>query len=318
MGTGSAVPRKVVTNDELGKMMDTSDEWIRTRTGINNRHVLSGETLRELCADAAHSALENAAISAEELDLIICATVSADYLTPSASCLIQKDIGAKCPAFDINAACSGFIYAIDVAQSFFLAGKVKKVLIVAAEAMSRLVDWNDRSTCVLFGDGAGAVVLSEGNDLLSVTTSACGNDKDLWIPRIGGASPFDKHESRKDSEVYMNGQEVFKFAVLALEQNLRKVMEMANLSSDKIDYVFPHQANLRIISAAIEKLKMPAEKFIVTIGEYGNTSSSSIPIALDQENRNNRLKKGDILAMAAFGGGMTTGACIIRWQLDNR
>lgn len=315
IGTGSAYPSCVKTNDDLSKLVDTSDEWIKTRSGISRRHICTDETITDLSVKAALSALENAGVSAQELDLIICSTVRGDYFTPSLACLVQMHINASCPAFDLNGACTGFIYALDVALGYFARKKAKKILIISAETMSKMIDWTDRATCVLFGDGAGAVVLSEGDDLLSIKLTADGNDKMLLIPSVEGDCPYSLHkDNKKNSYIYMQGQEVFKFAVNAICADLKDVIEEANITEEDIDYVLLHQANMRIIDAAKNKLNIAKEKYLANIEEYGNTSSATIPILLDESNRNNLFKKGDILAFSAFGGGLTTGACVIRWN----
>lgn len=313
IGTGSSLPEKVVTNDELSTIMDTNDEWIRTRTGIRQRHICTHETLTDLATDASQKALENAGIEAKDLDLIICATLRGDYVTPSTACVIQMNLGASCPAFDINAACPGFIYAMDVAAGYFARGRVKKVLIVACEAMSRLLDWQDRSTCVLFGDAAGAVVLGEGDDLLSIKITASGSLDTLKIPVTLTPNPFCEEEVL-DSKLYMKGQDVYKFAVTASCKDLKEVIKKAGVTQMDIDHVLLHQANLRIIETAKTHLKIPPERYAINIQNTGNTSASSIIIILDEMNRQGKLKAGELLAMSAFGAGLTTGACVMRWN----
>jgi 3-oxoacyl-[acyl-carrier-protein] synthase-3 len=312
-GTGSAVPDCVKTNDELSRIIDTSDEWIITRTGIQERHICTHETLTDIAAAAAEAALENAGAKASELDLIVCSLVRGDYITPSLACMVQQRIGAHCPAFDVNAACTGFIYALDVADGFFARDKVKKVLVVSAEAMSKLADWEDRSTCVLFGDGAGAVVLEPGDGLLSIRLSARGDVEPLYIPNVDGNCPFDETKEKRKPYLRMHGQDVYKFAVSAMCGDIMAVIEDAGLSKNDIDHVLPHQANLRIIEAAQKRLRIPRYKVLTSIERYGNMSSASIPVLLDEANRGGRLKAGDILVMSAFGGGLTTGACVLRW-----
>ena len=314
LGTGHAVPDRVVTNDELSHMVDTNDEWISSRTGIRERRVMTTESLTDLSVAAAKNALENAGVTPQELDLIICATIQGDYLSPAEACLIQKELGASCPAFDVNGACSGFVYALDVADGYFARGRVKKVLVVASEALSRVTDWSDRRTCVLFGDGSGAVVLGEGDDLLSLRLTTTGNDQVLYVPAFRGKSPFDQTVKECGDYIYMNGQEVYRFAVNSMFRELKASIEEAGLTLDQIDYLLPHQANLRIIDTAVQKLKIPREKVGVTIQKYGNTSSSSVAILPDEMTREGKLHPGDILAIAAFGGGLTTGACVIRWS----
>ncbi|MEN6470210.1 MAG: beta-ketoacyl-ACP synthase III [Clostridiaceae bacterium] len=315
-GTGSAYPARRVTNDELATIVDTSDEWIRTRTGVKERRVLTTETLEDIAFEAARRALEDAKAAPEELDLIVCATIRNDYITPSLSCMLQKRLGATCIAFDINAACSGFLYALDVADGYFARKRVKKMLIVAAEAMSKMLDWTERATCVLFGDGAGAAVLCEGDDLLSLRLSASGNAESLRIPNLEGKSPFSKLPAREPF-VYMNGQDVYKFAVNALCRDLEAVIADAGVRQEDIAYVLPHQANIRIIEAAINKLKISAGKYLINIERFGNISAASIPILLDECRRKNLFHKGDLLALSAFGGGFTTGACVLRWSKES-
>ena len=247
-----------------------------------------------------------------EIDLIICSTIRADTITPSMACILQERLGATCSAFDVNAACSGFIYAMDIAIGYFERGKAKNILIVSAEAMSKLVDWSDRATCVLFGDGAGAVVLSAGEDLLSIKTTAAGSDL-LLIPHVEGNSPFSDPSESKPF-LTMKGQEVFKFAVNAICNDLKDVIQEAGLQESDIDHVFLHQANQRITNTAKKSLKIDSDKYHENIDRFGNTSSATIPVMLDEINKAGKLKTGDLLAMSAFGGGLTTGACVVRWN----
>lgn len=312
-GTGSALPEQEITNEMLGSFLDTSDEWIKSRTGIQTRHVCKEESLTDLSVKAGIKALEMANIEAKDLDLIICSTISADHITPSLACEVQKAMGASCPAFDINAACSGFIYALDIAEGYFKKKKDSKILIISADAMSRLVDWRDRSICVLFADGAGAVVLKEGDDLQAITLSAVGDDKILLANGPRGNSPF-TNEELSDPFVSMNGKEVYRFAVSSSVRDLMKVLSMSQLQEEDIDFVLLHQANARILEAVSARMNVPQEKFPSNIAHCGNTSSASIPILLDELNGQGKLKPGMKLAMSAFGGGLTTGACIITWQ----
>jgi 3-oxoacyl-[acyl-carrier-protein] synthase III len=313
IGTGSAYPACSKTNEELSQFVETSDEWITTRTGIKSRHISTSESMTEIAAEAGRLALENASVRAEDLDLIICATIRGDYITPSLACMVQKELGATCPAFDLNAACTGFIYALDVALGYFARKKAKKILVIAAEIMSKLVDWKDRSTCVLFGDGAGAAVLTEGDALLSIKIGANGSKDFLKIDSSAGNSPFaDAGELNPFLE--MNGKEVYKFAVASMCGDLEQVIREAGLTQQDIDLVLPHQANMRIIETAKAKLEIPAERYRTNIARFGNTSSASIPILLDELNRAGELEEGKTLALAAFGGGLTTGACVIRWR----
>ena len=312
-GTGSALPLRAVSNDQLGSFLETSDEWIRSRTGIAERHVLVQENLKDLAAKAGLDALRMAGIGAAELDLIICATTASDHLIPSLACEVQSFIGAVCPAFDINAACSGFLYSLDVAAGYFCRKPNSRILVIAADAMSRIVDWRQRSTCVLFGDGAGAVVLTGGDDLLSIQLSAVGDDKTIVLNGPKGNSPFAPAQADHPF-VSMIGKEVYRFAVTSSARDLKRVLELANLEQEDVDLVLLHQANARIMDAVSSRLSIPKEKFVSNITYRGNTSAASIPILLDELNRQGRLKPGMVLAMSSFGGGLTTGACILRWQ----
>lgn len=312
LGTGSSHPSRSVTNDELAALVETSDEWIRTRTGIHSRYVSTGETMSDLTAEAALRALENAGTDASELDLILCSTIRGDYLTPSQACMIQQRIGASCPALDINAACSGFLYALDVAAGYFARGRVKKVLVVSAEMLSELVDWTDRATCVLFGDGAGAVVLGEGDSLLSIKLSAQGNPDPLYARNVTSNSPF-WDQPHSDCYLHMNGQEVYRFAVSAMYNDVTEVVSQAGLTLDDVTYVLPHQANIRIVETGRKKLGLPPEKVLTNIETHGNISSACIPTLMDEQNRKGVFQRGDILVLCAFGAGFTTGACVLKW-----
>ncbi len=313
LGTGKAVPEYVMTNDELSGMVETNDEWIRTRTGIQERRICKGETLTDLTVRAAKEALQNAGVEPSQLDLIICSTMRGENVTPSQGAVIQKEIGATCAAFDVNAACSGFIYALDIADGYFVRKRVRYVLIVSMDNLSNIIDWKDRSTCVLFGDGGGAVVLGEGDDLLSIDITTEGNDQVLRIPHGSNSSPFYEHEEER-AVLHMAGNEVYKFAVNAMATGIKKVIAQAGLTEDDVDHVIPHQANIRIINASAKNLGIPREKFFCNVNHYGNTSSGSVPLALDEANHAGLLKKGDIIAMCAFGAGLTTGSCVIRWS----
>ncbi len=314
IGTGHALPERVVTNDELSTFLDTSDEWISKRTGIKSRHVITGETLSQLAGEASRNALDMAGVRAEELDLIIATSCSPEKVVPGVACMVQELIGAACPAFDISSACSGFLMALDVAAAFFKSGAAKKILVVSAENMTRFVDWNDRSTCVLFGDGAGAVVLSEGDNLLSIRMHTQGTHGTVGIYGPKGNSPFETVDRpERNSCTFMNGQETYKYAVGAMSRDIEEAAALADIGLEKIDHIIPHQANLRIIMATQSKLGIPMEKFCTGIEYLGNTSSASEPIVLDIENRKGRFKEGDILAFTAFGGGLTDGGAIYRW-----
>lgn len=294
----------------VSEIVDTSDEWITARTGIKTRFVSTTETLTDLGAQAAQRALEAAGIESGDVDLILCSTLQGDLVTPSLACLIQKEIGASCPAFDMNAACSGFVYALDTADAYIRAGKAETVLVVSAEAMTRHVDWTDRATCVLFGDGAGAVVLKKGDGLRSIRLTAKGDDRLMLIGSVFPPSPFSQHESVSPA-FWMNGGEVFKFAVSSILRDVKHVMQEAGVTAADIAMMVPHQANLRVFQAAKDKLGFTDEQIAVGIDHYGNTSSASIPLMLDELLEQKKLKKGDLIVLTAFGGGLTTGACVI-------
>lgn len=313
IGTGSAHPEFSVTNDDLSRTLDTSDEWIYSRTGIKSRYLCTTESIGDIAAQAGKAALENAGVQASELDAIICSTIRGDYITPSLACSMEQKLGADCLSFDVNAACAGFLYALDVAAGYFSRKRAKKILIVSCEKMSSLLDWKDRKTCVLFGDGAGAVVLEEGDSLLSISLSAKGDPDMMNIPHVHGNSPYGQAPAQSPY-LSMNGKEVYKYAVSCMVEDLKKVIQEAGLTQQKIDYVLPHQANMRIINTVEKQLGIPAERYCTNIESYGNVSSASIPILMDEMNRSGKFHGGDILALTAVGAGMTTGACILRWS----
>ena len=312
LGTGFYVPEKVLTNDDLARMVDTSDEWIMQRVGVKNRHISTGETAADFAEKAAREALSSAGVDASELDLIIVATITSETICPTVAGTVQKAIGASCPAFDISSACSGFLFALDTAVSYIMRGNVNKALIIGAERLSKIVDWTDRGTCVIFGDGAGAFVVGKGENYLASTLYTSGGDEVLKIPGFSGFSPFYKGEEHKPV-INMDGQETFKFAVNKIVEDIKYVAEQAGISLDEIDHVVTHQANIRIIDFAAKRLKIPKEKFFVNIDKYGNTSAASVPIAAAELNKSGQLKKGDIVVMSAFGGGLSSAACIIKW-----
>ena len=314
IGTGHCLPKTAITNDELAEFLDTSDEWISTRTGIKSRYVCTTEELSELAYSAAVNALDMANVMPQDIDTIICSTVCGDYLTPSMSCILNSRLGVSCRSFDVNGACSGFIYALEIAQAYIDSGISKRILLVSAESMSRLADWKDRATCVLFGDGAGAVVIEGGDDLLSIHVTSSGNKDILYIPSVSGNSPFDQ-VPKEQPFIHMNGKEVFKFAVTSISSDIKKVLTDAGVSEKDVNYVLLHQANLRIIDAAQKRIDISADKFLTNIDKCGNTSSASIPILLDEEARKGTFRKGDILVMSAFGGGLATGACVLKWGI---
>lgn len=312
LGTGFYVPEKVITNDDLAKMVDTSDEWIMQRVGVKNRHISTVETAADFAEKAAREALDSAGVDSSELDLIIVATITSETVCPTVAGTVQKAIGASCPAFDISSACSGFLFALDTAVSYIMRGNVNKALVIGAERLSKLVDWTDRGTCVIFGDGAGAFVIGKGENYLASTLYTKGGDEVLKIPGFSGFSPFYKGEENKPV-INMDGQETFKFAVNKIVEDIKYVAEQAGISLDKIDHVVTHQANIRIIDFAAKRLKIPKEKFFINIDKYGNTSAASVPIAAAELNKSGQLKKGDIVVMSAFGGGLSSAACIIKW-----
>lgn len=312
IGTGRAVPKKIVSNDELSKFVDTNDEWISTRTGIRSRHVCTDESMTDLCEKAAKGAIVKASLKCDEIDYIICTTISGDYVTPSLACTVAQRLGINCPAFDINAACSGFIYALNVADGFLSINKAKNILIISAEMMSKHVDWNDRATCVLFGDGAGACVATQGNALKYINLTARGDVEILNLPSGSGNSPFS--DKKELGYLNMKGQDVFKFAVSMIDSQTKTALKDLNISADEIDYFVLHQANKRIIDFARTKLKQPEEKFPINIERYGNISSASIPIMLDEMIEEGKIEKGTKLLFSAFGGGLTTGTCVMIWE----
>ncbi len=312
-GTGSALPEKIVTNDDLGKIVETSDEWIRTRTGIRNRRVLTHETLTSLTTDAARLALGDAGLKADEIDLVICATLKGDTITPSQACLTAAELGICAPCFDINAACSAMLYSLEVADSFITSGKANNVLVLTCEAMSKQIDWSDRSTCVLFGDGAAALVIRKGKGLLGHCMTCVPNGKTIFTPSYDGESPFSTLEKNKVA-LHMDGQETYKFAVNTMIAQMEAVLAAAHLTADDIDYVLPHQANIRIIDAAKKRFGLADEKVLTNIASYGNMSATSIPVLLDENAKAGKFRKGDKLMMVAFGAGMTAAATIIEWN----
>lgn len=313
LGTGSYVPDNVVTNDDMAKIVETSDEWISKRVGIKERRVSISETTLDMGLNAANRALENASTKAEELDLIVAATISADSVCPNLACMIQNRIGASCMAYDISAACSGFLFALETAMGYIERGRAKKALIVCAERMSKLLDWSDRSTCVIFGDGAAGVVLEATEEgFYDSVIHTKGGDDVIDIPARDGISPFYKVE-QKHPFLFMNGQATFKFAVNSISHDVRELLEKTGLSPDDIDVVIPHQANKRIIDFAQPKSGIARDKWYVNIERFGNVSGASIPIALDEMNRAGKLARGSKILLTAFGGGLSSGAVIFEW-----
>ncbi len=311
-GTGSYVPPKTLTNQELSKLVDTNDDWIRRRVGIAERRISENQTAADFAVAAAKKAMENANITADEVDLIICATITSETICPTIAGTVQNAIGATCPAFDINSACSGFIFALDTAAAFVQRGGIRNAIVIGAERMSKIIDWSDRSTCVIFGDGSGAAVVAPGNKYLARHLYTKGGNQVIEIPSHIGNSPFYKGE-QKHPFVFMDGQETFKFAVSKIVEDISTVLEQANLTTEDISHIVPHQANVRIIDYAVKRLKINPEKVFVNIQKYGNTSSASVPIALSELAESGKLQKGDKILLCAFGGGLSSGACIIEW-----
>lgn len=321
IGTGTGVPARVVTNEDLAKMVDTSDEWIFSRTGIKERRIAEEhETTSDFGATASVNAMEMAGIGPEEIDLIIVATLSPDRLLPSTACIVQGKIGAiNAACFDLEAACSGFVYGLAIANAMMPDHGVKTTLVVGVETLSRVLDWSDRNTCVLFADGGGAaVVRHEGGDagILSTYLKADGSAPPPWLavdPGVADMNPLGDYVS-KDFAIRMVGKEVFKFGVRALPDAVNGALELADgLTLEDVDWIIPHQANIRIIEAAAKSLDIDKEKFIINLEKYGNTSAGTIPIALDEANRDGRIKEGDIVALSGFGAGLTWAGAIIRW-----
>ncbi len=312
LGTGSSLPKMQVTNDDLSKFLDTNDEWIFPRTGIKSRHIISSEKLEDLAVDAARKALDDAGVAAGELDMLICSNVVNEFITPSLSCIVASKLGISCPCFDINCACPGFIYAMDMADSYFRCGKVRKVLIVCAEEPTRMIDWSDRSTCVLFGDGAGAAVFGEGDNLLGTRLSAQPDPDKLYeIHKLQHTPYITKEEA--DVPLVMKGREVFKFAVTTSSRDITDILASTGITPDQVRYYMIHQANLRIIDGIREHLGVAPEKFPMNIRDHGNSSSASCPILLDECNRAGMFKKGDILVFSAFGAGLLSATAVLEW-----
>lgn len=324
LGTGFYVPEKIMTNADLEKIVETSDEWIVERTGIKERRIAEdNQPMSDLALRAAKAALADAGVAAEDLDLIIVATLTSDRIIPSTACMIQNLLGAKhAAAFDLSAACSGFAYAASVAAQFIETGAYKKALVIGAETLSKYINWEDRNTCVLFGDGAGAAVLGqveEGYGILSFDLGSDGSGGDaIQIPSSGSLMPVSKESiDQKLNLIHMNGRDVFKFAVKAMGKTVKNSLAKIDMPQEKIDWLVPHQANIRIIESAAKRLSMPMDKVIVNIHKYGNMSAACIPIALAEAAAVKRFKKGDIIALSGFGAGLTWASCIIRWSKED-
>ncbi|MDJ0881416.1 MAG: beta-ketoacyl-ACP synthase III [Gammaproteobacteria bacterium] len=315
-GTGGYLPDKVLSNFDLEKIVDTSDDWIRERTGIEKRHIaLDGQTTVDLAERAARHAIDAAGLKPEQIDLIVVATTTPDRIFPSTACLLQSRLDIHgCPAFDVQAVCTGFVYALGVAEKFIKTGASKKALVVGAETLSRILNWKDRTTCVLFGDGAGAVVLEadEETGILSTHLHADGDYEALLRVPYGISQGYENMDEI-NSKVEMRGNEVFKMAVNTLGRIVDETLEANQLDKADIDWLVPHQANVRIINATARKLKMPLERVVVTVQEHGNTSAASVPLALDVAVRDGRIKKGEMILLEAFGGGFTWGSALLRF-----
>ncbi len=317
-GTGSQLPSKVLTNQDLEQMMDTSDQWIRERTGIRERRIVEGdETTATLAEAACRNALEAADVDPAEIDLLVMGTTTPDLVFPSTACLIQKRIGLPdCGAMDVNAACSGFIYGLSVADKYIRCGDARKVLVCGSETLSKITNWNKRETAVLFGDGAGAVVLeaSEEPGILSTHVHANGDYEDLLYANVGVSRGWEgMAENDGRPEISMRGNEVFKVAVRTLGRIVEETLGANNLQKSDLDWLIPHQANLRIISAMARMLDMSMDHVVVTVDRHGNTSAASVPLALDEAVRDGRIRRGDMLLLEAFGGGFTWGSALIRY-----
>ncbi len=317
-GLGAYLPEKVLTNFHLEKMVETTDEWIRTRTGIRERRIAENQSASDLGIEASRQALENAKLKPTDLDLIIVATVTPDMLFPSTACAIQNRLGAKCGAFDLAAACSGFTYAVSVADGLIRSGLYQNILVVGAEVLSGFIDWTDRSTCVLFGDGAGAAIVSRATDGHGIVATHLGSDGSqgelLQIPAGGSVHPPTEETIKNRMHfLKMQGSEVFKTAVRTMEVAVKEVLKKADLQLSDIDCLIPHQANMRILQAVAERLELPLEKVFINVEKYGNMSSASTAVALYEAVRDGKIKSGHNVVLVAFGGGLTWASTLIRW-----
>ncbi|MCR5175293.1 MAG: ketoacyl-ACP synthase III [Anaerovibrio sp.] len=324
LGTGYYLPEKILSNNDLETIVDTSDEWITERTGIKERRIAADdEATSDLAIRAAEMALKDAKTSPEEIDLIIVATLTSDRIIPSTACMIQNRLGAsRAAAFDLSAACAGFAYGLTVAAQFIETGAYKKALVIGAETLSKYINWEDRNTCVLFGDGAGAAVIGQVEDgfgLLSFDLGSDGAGGDaIQIPSSGSLMPVSKESiDQRLNLIHMNGKDVFKFAVKVMGNTVKRSLEKLDMPKEKIDWLVPHQANIRIIQSAARRLAMPMDKVVVNIQKYGNMSAACIPIALAEAAAEKRFHKGDIIALSGFGAGLTWASCIIRWSKED-
>jgi len=326
IGVGKGLPEKIVTNDDLSTIVDTNDEWISSRTGFKQRRIVSGdESATSLAILAAKEALAFAGVDGSEVELIICASSTPDNMFPSTACEVQAAIGSKGAAFNLVAACSGLVYALSVANSFIASGVYKKVLVIGAEVHSNFLDWSDRNTCVLFGDGAGALLLSESqddqNDILAIEIAADGTKAhELTLPLSRVSCPLVETEDKapKSPYIWMNGKEIYKFAVVTVPKSIKSALEKANLSVEELDYLIPHHANMRIISAVQDRLGLSDEKIIVSLENYANTSTASTPIALSEALEAGKIKDNSTIALCGFGAGLTWGSAVIRWRAKDK
>ncbi len=319
LGTGSCLPKRILTNKEIESIVDTSDEWIRSRTGIGARRIGGkGEQAYQLAAKAARRALDHAGVAVDEIDLIVLATISSHMIMPSCACLVQNEIGAKNAfAYDVNAACSGFLYGLDLADKYIQADHTKKILVIGVETLSAKLNWKDRNTCILFGDGAGAVVAAYSESDHGLKGAHFGSDGALGdllcMHAPQSLNPDLEIEGYPGSHVLMGGREVFKHAVRAMEDSVRSLLDAQGVSMESVDLVIPHQANIRILNKLAERLNIPQEKLFINVSKYGNTSAASIPIALDEANKEGLISPGDTVLFCAFGGGFTWGAVLTKW-----
>lgn len=319
IGTGSYAPRKTLTNDDLAAIVETSDAWILSRTGIKERRVAVSDSSTDMAVKAAKAALKAADIAAKEIDLVIVGTVTSEMIFPSTACFVQSELGVRggAAAFDVSAACSGFLFALDTADKYIRTGAVKKALVIGVDKFSRIVDWRDRSTCVLFGDGAGAAVLSASSGSRGLLASRVHSDGRRWemlyVPGAVRPSRFEDGARAGEPYLKMNGSETFKIAVRTMESAVLETLEASGLTKDDVALLIPHQANMRIIKAIKERMGLSDEQVVMNLERYGNTSAGSIPLALDEAVREGRVKDGDVIVFVAFGGGLTWASAVVRW-----
>lgn len=313
VGTGSALPQQSISNEKLSEFLDTSDEWITTRTGIKERRLITTEGLLDLAVKASQAAIESANVMASQLDYIICSNVANNFVTPAMSCILQKRLEAQCPCIDINGACVGFIFALDMAEALLKAGRANHILIICAEEPSKFCNWNERDTSVLFGDGAGAVVVSQGDNLKSIRLTTTSKPEVLYYQRTMEKTPFDEG-TEEQNPLVMSGRDVFKMAVSSSIRDVTEVLKLAGMNRAQVDWFLLHQANVRIIDSIRQNMGCESAKFPLNLDRYGNTSSASIPILLDELVRNEKIKSGDKLVMSAFGAGFVSGACVLEWN----